>query len=149
MRIRDFAPIAAVLILACGGGSDPTSPGQRQPTLGRYAFTFESRPGTLGTYRDQGTLTITAADAEELEGSLTSTGANFGSQQGPYTAPFQSIGWNLDAYVVYASRPYGIYALRLTRASGDDLSCTARFLVNRVGAIESYVGRCTATYSGR
>ena len=146
---RALACLAA-LLAGCGSDSDdPTSPSGRAPARGRYAYTLSSQlGGTVGIYRDAGTITLTQANADSISGSIRSDGANFGPGRTPNTTALRPIGWDEDAYVVVALMPFGNYNLRLAPGEGQNLTCGGRHLVNRSGTVESYPVTCTATYVG-
>jgi hypothetical protein len=146
---RALACLAA-LLAACGrDAEDPTSPNGRAPALGRYAYTLSSQlGGTVGIYRDAGTITLTQANADSISGTIRSDGANFGAGQSPNATALRPVGWNEDAFAVVALMPFGNYNLRLARGEGQNLTCNGRHLVNRGGTVESYPVSCTATYVG-
>jgi hypothetical protein len=106
------AIVALLALTACGGSTEPS----RALPVGTYDYST-----TTGL---TGTLTITSSTPEGVTGTWAVVRAI--ARDTVFRAPVESIGWNLDAFVVIALPSVAwmnAHNHRLVR-SGDGVLCT-------------------------
>jgi hypothetical protein len=107
--------VALLALFLLAGCSDSTSPNDRALPAGTYTYT--NSDGLSGT------LTITFASSDSLAGTWD---VRDGQQRPAFRPEVVSIGWNFDAFVVFAQPAqlrFATHSHRLAR-SGDNVSCS-------------------------